>query len=202
MSEMTVLPLFSKLVAISGDTYSFSEEELNFIKNLKRVDIGYNSSTENQYILDLPELQNLKNWLQKNIEIYFYKVLKVDNIEKIYITQSWSNVSKEGQKHHTHLHSNSVVSGVMHFDDNDANINFLSDGLPYLFAFNFKENNFLNSQKWSLPTKKYSLLLFPSKLMHDVDIQKRKTDRISLSFNTWVKGEVGIKSESTLLEVK
>ena len=55
MNEMTILPLFSKHVAISGDTYNMSEEELDFIKNLKRIEnIDYNSVTENQYILELP----------------------------------------------------------------------------------------------------------------------------------------------------
>tara|TARA_B110000285_G_scaffold232062_1_gene302248 strand:- start:105 stop:716 length:612 start_codon:yes stop_codon:yes gene_type:complete len=203
MNEMTILPLFSKHVAISGDTYNMSEEELDFIKNLKRIEnIDYNSVTENQYILELPELKNLKKWIQENVEAYFYKFLKVDDIEKIYITQSWSNLSKKGQKHHTHNHPNSVISGVMHFDDNDSNLNFYSDDLPYFFSFNHKEYDIYNSQKWSWPTKKYNLFLFPSKLKHDVDIQRKETDRISLSFNTWVSGIVGIKNESTLLELK
>ena len=110
MNEMTILPLFSKHVAISGDTYNMSEEELDFIKNLKRIEnIDYNSVTENQYILELPELKNLKKWIQENVEAYFYKFLKVDDIEKIYITQSWSNLSKKGQKHHTHNHPNDNI---------------------------------------------------------------------------------------------
>jgi hypothetical protein len=90
----------------------------------------------------------------------------------------------------------------MHFDDNDSNLNFYSDDLPYFFSFNHKEYDIYNSQKWSWPTKKYNLFLFPSKLKHDVDIQRKETDRISLSFNTWVSGIVGIKNESTLLELK
>jgi len=202
MNKMTIIPLFSKPIAISGETYDMSIEELNFIKDLKRYQkIDYNSCTENQYILEHDKLKNLKNWIQKNLEIYFYNFLKVNDI-KIYITQSWSNLTKKGEKHPIHNHPNSVISGVMHFDDDDSNINFYTDDYPYLFNFNCKDRDIYNSQKYSWPTKKYNLFLFPSKLNHDIDIQRKETDRISLSFNTWVSGTIGNKNDSSLLEIK
>ena len=108
---MISVPLFYIPFCISSETYNISNIELNFIKNLKRISTQNNYVTENQYILELPELSNLKKWIQKNIDIYFFEFLKVKDIDEIYITQSWSNITQYKQNHHSHSHPNSVISG-------------------------------------------------------------------------------------------
>ena len=46
-----------------------------------------------------------------------------------------------------------------------------------------------------LPMKKGELILFPSNLTHSVPTNVGEEERISLSFNTWTKGNLGdIKS--------
>ena len=46
-----------------------------------------------------------------------------------------------------------------------------------------------------LPMKRGELILFPSNLSHSVPINQSDEERISLSFNTWPKGNMGdIKS--------
>jgi len=94
------------------------------------------------------------------------------------------------QEHPVHTHDNSIISGVLHLNDDDANLNFYSHKKHFLLDFNYKEYNMCNTNCWSSPTKKGNLFLFPSQLNHGVDNQKIKRDRISLSFNTWVKGSV------------
>lgn len=199
---MISVPLFYTPFCISSETYNITNIELNFIKNLKRISTQNNYVTENQYILELPELSNLKKWIQKNIDIYFFEFLKVKDIDEIYITQSWSNITQYKQNHHSHSHPNSVISGVMHFNDDDAKLNFYSEKKNFPLNFNYKELTIYNSESWGWPTKKNTLFLFPSTLNHDVDTQEINKDRISLSFNTWVRGSVGKESSSTLLQIK
>tara|TARA_R110000787_G_scaffold98222_1_gene202152 strand:+ start:51 stop:662 length:612 start_codon:yes stop_codon:yes gene_type:complete len=197
------VPLFPIPVCISSEVYNMSSVELNFIKNLKRKDSNEsNTVTENQYILELPELNNLKKWIQEYINKYFFEFLKIKDIDEVYITQSWSNITKKGKNHPRHNHPNSVVSGVMHFEDDDSNLNFYSSNNHFPFEFNYKEYDPFNSKSWSWPTKKYNLFLFPSTINHDVDTQKINRDRISLSFNTWIKGTVGDESISSLLKIR
>ena len=203
MQTLISVPLFSIPVCISSEAYNMSSVELNFIKNLKRRDSNEsNTVTENQYILELPELNNLKKWIQEYINTYFFEFLKIKDIDEVYTTQSWSNITKKGKNHPRHNHPNSVVSGVMHFEDDDANLNFYSNNKHFPFEFNYKEYDPFNSQSWSWPTKKYKLFLFPSTINHDVDTQKINRDRISLSFNTWIKGTVGDESISSLLKIR
>ena len=93
---------------------------------------------------------------------------------------------------------NSVVSGTYYVDvendkdaltftRDDANNYFMSDimvpditmGTPY------------NCKEWYIPVQTGQLLLFPSSIEHGVPPREdRTTDRISLSFNTFVKGLV------------
>ena len=50
-----------------------------------------------------------------------------------------------------------------------------------------------------LPMKKGELILFPSNLQHSVPANQSDEDRISLSFNTWIKGDIGDKEKLTYL---
>ena len=46
-----------------------------------------------------------------------------------------------------------------------------------------------------LPMKRGELILFPSNLTHSVPVNNTEEERISLSFNSWPKGNMGdIKS--------
>ena len=49
--------------------------------------------------------------------------------------------------------------------------------------------------------EKGKLLIFPSKLNHSVEPNTKDDLRISLSFNTWLKGEIGKKENSDYLKL-
>ena len=56
-----------------------------------------------------------------------------------------------------------------------------------------KEFNIWNSGTWSFNTNHNMLILFPSWLEHGVEQnEKATTNRISLAFNTFVKGTIGM----------
>ena len=58
-----------------------------------------------------------------------------------------------------------------------------------------EQYNTFNSATFMLPMKRGELILFPSNLTHSVPTNVGEEERISLSFNTWPKGNMGdIKS--------
>ena len=57
-------------------------------------------------------------------------------------------------------------------------------------SFDTETANVFNSLSYRLPVKENMLILFPSELEHEVDINIQDKTRISLSFNVFVKGMV------------
>jgi len=62
-----------------------------------------------------------------------------------------------------------------------------------------EQYNTFNSATFMLPMKKGELILFQSNLEHSVPTNQSDEERISLSFNTWAKGNLGNKKDLTYL---
>ena len=62
-----------------------------------------------------------------------------------------------------------------------------------------QQYNTFNSATIMLPIKREKLILFPSNLTHSVPANVGEEERISLSFNTWPKGNMGDISSLTYL---
>ena len=62
-------------------------------------------------------------------------------------------------------------------------------------------NNMFNSENYRLKIKERELVLFPSRLRHSVDVKKEKNLRVSLSFNVFIKGEIGVADNLTQLTI-
>jgi len=205
MSNIHIDPLFSLPVMIPEETFNMNNETKEYIKNLEKEpntpDDNSNYISTNKYVLNEPELETLSEWLMKFINIYYKDIMKFKDSE-LYFTQSWVNYTKITQKHHVHNHPNSIVSGVFYLDDDDAKINFYRSDEQFCLSLNISEFNVFNSAKYAYNTKKNGVIIFPSKIRHDVDIQKSDKTRISLAFNTWATGKFGEMYSANLLELK
>ena len=51
-----------------------SAKEKMFLRGLKYIPNKSNQISENNYLLDAPELSNLRQWIQEAVEEYFVKV--------------------------------------------------------------------------------------------------------------------------------
>jgi uncharacterized protein (TIGR02466 family) len=135
--------------------------------------------------------------IDSHIKNYFYNILNADSDIEVYITDSWVNIARPGEWHHKHHHPNSIISGVYYFssDPNSAPILFDS---PRKSEIDFKRSKLdvLSANSWGFPTPACTLYLFPSYLDHSVPINQTSKDRISLSFNTFIKGNIN----DTILE--
>jgi|TARA_R110002020_G_scaffold102695_1_gene240947 uncharacterized protein (TIGR02466 family) len=174
-------------------------------KYLKDVECntGLNFNSKNNYVLKDKLFKNLNKFLQYHIEKFFYKVFHADPKNKIYITQSWLNITTKNQSHHTHEHPNSFISGVFYFAaEKEDSIKFTS---PIRYTqiqpktIKYTEDN---SGSWVIPIAKGLLIMFPSRLEHSVITKQESNNRISLAFNTFIKGDLGDQNGLTRLVLK
>ena len=161
-----------------------------------------NTTSENNYVLDKPEFIDLRKKIYLEIEYYFKNIINSSNDFKPIITQSWLNFTKQKQFHHKHNHPNSIVSGVFYVQtDEDDRITFFKNPKDF-FGFNLKNNNEFNTSHIYLKVTDGMLILFPSDLFHSVPVKETSGTRVSLSFNTFIKGSVGDKGTLTYLKIE
>ena len=196
----TLYPLFGYPVVICGDRYEFSETEKAYFAGLEMTDNVGNSMSKNDRVLDEPQLSDLKQFIDQNVFNYKKNLLHIRDDNEIYITQSWVNRSLPDQFHPKHKHPNSVISGVMYLDEDDEDlppIRFHRTHELYPVDFSYDELNEFNASCRTFEPKCGMLVLFPSLLEHDVDVNRSNRTRTSLSFNTYVRGVVGGRKQLT-----
>ena len=173
------------------------EEE--YIESMRRHIIDSHNENPRTNWQSKPDLVEHKKYkalveaIHKSVK-YVFSDLKY-NYDSYIITDMWSNMSKKGEFHRPHTHSNNILSGVYYIqsDDNErANIQFY-DPRPQsdVLTPDTKEYNKENSHVWYWPSIKNRMLLFPSWLQHYVPTNESDTPRISIAFNIMLKGTVG-----------
>jgi len=178
-----------------------TKKETKFLVEQKtRGNTGNTTSIDNN-ILENKEMKKLKQFIEKSLKEYFQNIYVPKNNVEPYITQSWCNYTKEGQFHHRHAHPNSFISGVFYVqaDRTKDKIYFYKDWYKQI-QIPAKEYNTFNSESWWFETGTNDLVIFPSNLSHMVEKVIGK-ERISLSFNTFLKGYIGEDRELTGLHL-
>ena len=105
------IPVYS--VKRDSDLDSTEEKEIeDIIKGGLRVN-AENSFSNNSYIFNT-KLKKIKEFCEQHIKIYVKEIINPKEDLDFYITQSWLNITKPGQFHHSHYHSNSIISGVFY----------------------------------------------------------------------------------------
>ena len=176
------------------------EDELNVIDKFKPT--NYNKAvtlqSSDNYILEKKELKNLKEELNKMIVDYFNKIVCTRNSVPPYITQSWINYTRANQHHKQHTHPNSYISGVFYInaDPKIDTITFYRRKYDRI-ELESKEFNSFKTTTWYLKIETGDGLLFPSDLVHGVETKKGANLRISLSFNVFLKGPIGLPTKLT-----
>ena len=205
----TLIQLFPQPIMVAEKDYNLNKEEKKFIENLKTNEGNdKNLISSNTYVLNekkLKKLKNLKNYIENNINFYVHTILNIPKTVNFYITQSWVNFYKKEASHHLHTHPNSVVSGVYYIENDNCPIIFHRDSVNCKFLggydYNIKNYDTINSEIYYINVPKNKLILFPSNLTHSVQVNKSNITRISLSFNTFFKGELGEEINLTKLKI-
>lgn len=151
-----------------------------------------NHQSKNSYVLEEPCMKDLKSAILDHVNSYKENVMSIrDNVE-FYITQSWLNYTEESEGHHSHYHPNSILSGVLYIStDDDDSISFIKDYRKDTIQFSVpKKMNVYNSDRMFLSVKDCALVIFPSSVQHEVIQKNTSSTRVSLAFNTFIKGEI------------
>ena len=199
---MNLNNIFPTPVAWFNNDSGINKLQKKYLTSLKRKNNVGNEISLDRNVLESKELKVLKNWIVNNINMYFEEIYKPKSKVELYVTQSWCNYTKENQYHHKHRHPNSFISGVYYIDVNEQKdkITFFNDVYKQL-NIEASEYNLYNSTSWFFNLKNNSLVLFPSSLEHMVESVTSKTERISLSFNTFLKGYLGQDESATGLHL-
>jgi uncharacterized protein (TIGR02466 family) len=192
--EATINGIFPTPIYISKIDRELTKKELLFI-NKTKLDVYKNegNTTSNDvYILNNKAFKDLKTELDLKVQDYFKKVICQTDTITPYITQSWLNYTETNQYHHKHQHPNSLVSGVYYIncDEKFDKIKFYKNEYKTIKP-EIKDWNLWNSETWWFSVKTGDVILFPSSLTHMVETKQGDNTRISLAFNTFIKGTVG-----------
>jgi len=191
---MSITNLFPIPVGWYQHDEGLTESEKKFLLTQDEKPNEGNTTSHYRYLLRDKKLSNLNQWIDECVEKYFDEVYKPKMDVELYTTQSWVNYTKKGQWHHKHRHPNSFVSGVYYVQAEEMKdkIFFFHPKVYHQLRITPPRDwNIYNSESWWFGVKTGSLVLFPSSLEHWVAPVEADQTRVSLSFNTFLKGYVG-----------
>jgi uncharacterized protein (TIGR02466 family) len=186
MQEKTLWPLFSKPIF-----KTYVDLESLDLSNVKWAQNYNNWISDNQRIIEQPEFEKIAEQVYHNVCEYFYGVMRASNDVEIYITESWLNKTEKGQVHHRHWHPNSILSGIVYLqgDPTSGRTSFITSQFDTL-EYTIEESNLYNSRTWSVDPEVGSMLVFPSNVEHLVEEYLGEEPRITMSFNTFIRGDI------------
>lgn len=204
-----ILPLWVTPLYIS--TIPSASSYVDTVKTLpwKRFESNNGCITEDTYILDRGEFQNLKDEVNREIELYIRDVFKIKDKVDFYISNSWAVKHNKGDWSPKHYHTNSLFSGVLYLkcDNSSGSITFyknsqLNSGIPSCFDFTYSEVNMFNSSFFNVLPKDNTIIIFPSHLEHSVETSNSVEDRFVIAFNVFFKGELKGDSPEKMCDLK
>jgi uncharacterized protein (TIGR02466 family) len=203
MRPSEIYPLFPTVVYKNKLERKLTSEELNFIYSSEvfHQSLGNEISTNN-WILENSILTQLKNDLMEHVNIYLNEIMMVE--AELYITNSWINVTGYQKQHALHNHNNSIISGVFYVDaaDSQPSITFNKMNPPFFLHMKAKDYTIFNSMEWNIPIENNTIIVFPSQCYHFVKPNLTENQRISIAFNTFVRGNIGGDAEGADLNLR
>ena len=196
-----ILPLFSTPVLVVKEIF---EDNHILFKHLPKVkmkrSVSNSISTNKQLFKTDTMFKNLRDYCTKWVNFYAHEVMKIDQKQsQIYFTQSCAYSSAKTEKHHLHHHPNSIISGVYYFNDSNTDLVFVVGQHPQTLEINRSGYHLYNATSHNVKPQAGRLVLFPSTLQHRTEICKEDVKRWSLSFNTFIKGNLGVEDDVTEL---
>jgi uncharacterized protein (TIGR02466 family) len=191
-----VLHSFMKREPTETELAFFNEQGKVVIKNTG------NWTSKNRYILDEPEMVEIKEMLMEAVDYWFKTVVCNSKVEP-YITQSWLNWTQKEETHHLHNHPNSIVSGVLYINGEDDKLHFHKQEYEQIKILpdTDEQYNEYNCEVAWFSTPPGKILLFPSKIQHTVEKKVSDKLRVTLAFNVFVRGTIGKASALTELRL-
>ena len=186
-------PLYSTNIGVDYDI------PLNITLKLDQRDNGGGISLDQEYLL---KTKSLKKRIDKEIEIYLRKYLRLKTNVELKHQCSWVLIHKKGDFSPKHFHSNSWLSGIYYYkvNPNSGKVVF-NNTPPYGWTCSLmdpvtevEDFNLLNSNQYWISPKEGDLFLFPSHLNHHSKPNDSDDDRICISLNYTLHGTWGVNT--------
>jgi uncharacterized protein (TIGR02466 family) len=202
MDNAKIIDLFPTPLYVINIDEPLINQQKNYLLNLPKIQNMGNLRSKSGYIFEHPLFDGLKKTIDEHIKNFVNTLYPNTNID-VYITQSWANYTEPNQWHHKHCHPNSFISGVFYVNaiENEDMIKFYRT-LPFIFEIEHDQPNNYNSWDVNINIKSGDLILFPSNFEHNVPPTLSKETRISISFNTFIRGNLGREDSSTALYLR
>lgn len=177
------------------------KDEVDAVKELSvHRNIGNLTSYDHYLFRDNDKLSSIKDFVNYSLDQYFSEIYKPMFDTECYVTQSWANITRKDEYHHKHYHPNSFISGVFYVEaDRELDKIEFFDDTPYTLRVQSENYNRWNAVSWWFPVGTGDLIFFPSRLSHNVSRIDTDRTRISIAFNTFLKGRLGIDHDLTEL---
>jgi uncharacterized protein (TIGR02466 family) len=194
MKEPVLHGLFPTPLIFTNIEREFTKEELEFFDEQGKTTFkndGNVTSLDN-YLMKHDAMSTIKQELTESLQMFLDNIIKPKDDVKPYVTQSWLNYTAENQYHHKHAHPNSFLSGVLYVnaDPEKDKITFSTENYKQI-KLNPKEFNWYNAESWYFTVKPGDIVVFPSHLTHMVEQKAGTNTRISLAFNSFLRGSIG-----------
>jgi uncharacterized protein (TIGR02466 family) len=154
--------------------------------NKSRNKSGVGSFQSKDLDLNNSIINVLANCFLKHANFISYNKYKIKN--KLHLANFWFNINRYKDFNLEHDHPGSILSGVYYVKtpNNSGNLIFKNNSNRHLYFSDSSliEYNTLNNTNYFLPPQENCLHIFPSWLMHYVEPNLSKEDRVSFSFNT------------------
>jgi uncharacterized protein (TIGR02466 family) len=161
--------------------------------NYRFVAVNNNYLTENYNLLEDPAFSAVKDSITKALDDYCDSVCGMS--QRLRITQSWIARTQLGGAHGLHNHPNSLFSGVYYISCAEHSpLNFRFENAlfrDFKFRVDYTTQTEYNQTAVSVRPTVGDLVIFPSWVEHSVESNPGPQERISLSFNTWLCGNLG-----------
>ena len=179
-----------------------TKTELDFVLGQDKYPNQGNVTSADRTILRHKELTDIRDFIEDAMLEYFKTVHDPKGDVALYVTQSWANYTEPGQYHHKHAHPNSFISGVFYpqADRSVDKIYFYKSGYERIKVQPATWNHW-NSESWWFEVGAGDLILFPSHLEHMVETKVGNETRVSIAFNTFLKGRIGVDESLTGLQL-
>jgi len=164
------------------------------------TDEDLDEGSKGMYILEKPQLKNLRKQITDTIDYFVHQSLGIDDSTVFDISTSWANRYLGDEHVSKHNHVNSMISGVYYIETTPTTAPIIFEkSYSYVNLFHgtttptFKkiQGNHYNSSTHTIYPRSGDLLLFPSHLEHTVPGSNSKDVRYSLAFNCFAKGHMG-----------
>jgi uncharacterized protein (TIGR02466 family) len=200
---MEIVDAFATPIMVANLGFEVEQKHLAAVESFEFIDNKWNlQSIDKKTVLDHVEFMPIKNRIFSLAKDYYKNILGAPDSVMPVINTSWLNVSNEGDSHDLHFHTNSLVSGVVYLRVNDEDaIVFRNLEFPFI-EFAPESHNKYNRPSYVHHPQEGDVLLFHSKMLHQVPPTKGDKTRVTLAFNTFPVGTWGCSGFANEITVK